>query len=103
MRKDRDYALILNRRSFLMVKSDFLQFSAKDFILDESFQHWINNPNQMPSSEWQEWLAIHPERASAIEKAKSFISAVSEALDEVVALEEAEESWMEIQGRLVLL
>ena len=103
MRKHTDYALILNRRSFLMVKSDFLRFSVKDFILDESFQHWISNPNQKPSNEWGEWLAIYPERVSVVEEAKSFISTVSKALDEVVELEEVEESWMAVHGRLVLV
>ena len=103
MRKHTVHALILNRHSFLMVKSDFLRFSVKDFILDESFQHWINNPSQMPSSEWEEWLTIHPERVSVVEKARSFISVISEGLDEDVELEEAEESWMAVHGRLVLV
>ncbi|MEO5979061.1 MAG: hypothetical protein ABIS36_23070 [Chryseolinea sp.] len=86
-----------------MVKSDFLQFSIKDFILNESFQHWITNPHHVPSEEWPEWLAKYPERVLVVEKAQSFISVVRESLDELVDLEEVEESWMDVQSRLVLL
>lgn len=86
-----------------MVKSDFIQFSVRDFILDESFQHWINNPESVPSDEWGEWLAKYPEQRSVVEEAKSFISVVRVALDEEVALEEVEESWMDVQSRLTVL
>lgn len=85
-----------------MVKSDFLRFSANDFILDDSFQQWVINPHVVPSPDWHDWLREFPTQKPVVEKAKSFVKEMMKVLDEaaVITLEDAETGWKEIENRL---
>lgn len=52
---------------------DLSNFSAKDFLLSESFQQWILEPNEENRSFWVNWLADHPEKCEAILEARSLL------------------------------
>jgi hypothetical protein len=50
--------------------------TTKDFLLNESFQQWILEPNEENRCFWVTWLANHPEKREAILEARSLLKIV---------------------------
>lgn len=53
--------------------TDYCDYSADDFIKDESFQLWVYFPEGEDSHFWEEFVRLHPEKSEAIEEAKEFL------------------------------
>ncbi|MCF6361696.1 MAG: FecR family protein [Cyclobacteriaceae bacterium] len=66
-------------------------YSVEDFIKDDFFVEWVNNPNSKSNEFWSKWMASHPNQVAAILKAQQFITSLRyndfEALKEEEYLE----------------
>jgi transmembrane sensor len=49
---------------------DLSNFSTKDFLLNESFQRWVLEPDEAAKSFWNDWLATHPEKYEMVIEAR---------------------------------
>jgi len=55
---------------------DYADYSVKDFILDESFQKWVLQPDDAICTFWNSWLELHPEKQSVVDEARSTIQSI---------------------------
>jgi ferric-dicitrate binding protein FerR (iron transport regulator) len=55
---------------------NYADYSVKDFILDESFQQWVLQPDEATVIFWTSWLKLHPEKQTTVEEAKNIIRSV---------------------------
>ena len=59
-----------------------------EFIRDDRFIQWVLFPDAVNTAWWEQWMAAHPERAAALEKARSMVLALGKtsqpAVDEVL-------------------
>lgn len=51
----------------------YTDYTEEDFIIDEYFQKWILNPDEMTLNFWENWISEHPEKKEIIENAANFI------------------------------
>jgi transmembrane sensor len=58
---------------------DLINHSVKDFMLNESFQKWILDPDEGVTVFWEEWLAAYPDKAELVREATSLILSLKEA------------------------
>jgi hypothetical protein len=79
-----------------MLKSNFLKYSVKDFLLDESFQHWVIQGHTLSGAGWLNWLKEHPEKHSKIAEAKATMQQLKSGLAEEVSHEDLKEVWIKI-------
>lgn len=49
------------------------QYTVEDFTLDESFRQWVQEPTPINTHFWKTWLAQHPEKAEALEEARTIL------------------------------
>lgn len=56
---------------------EYATFSTQDFVLDEFFQRWIIEPDELTDSFWKAWLRQYPEKQREISEARSIVSALS--------------------------
>jgi transmembrane sensor len=54
---------------------DLINYSVKDFLLNESFQKWILELEEV-NIFWEDWLNAHPDKISLITEAKSAIQSI---------------------------
>jgi ferric-dicitrate binding protein FerR (iron transport regulator) len=59
-----------------------------EFIRDDRFIQWVLFPDAVNTAWWEQWIAAHPERAAALEKARSMVLALGKtsqpAVDEAL-------------------
>ena len=55
---------------------NYVDYSVKDFILDESFQKWVLQPDEDTRAFWEPWLKLHPEKQATVDEAKNFIKSL---------------------------
>ena len=59
-----------------------------EFIRDDRFIQWVLFPDAVNTAWWEQWMAAHPERAAALEKARSMVLALGKtpqpAVDEAL-------------------
>lgn len=58
---------------------DLINYSVKDFMLNESFQKWILEPDEGVNVFWEHWLAAYPDKAELVREATSMILSIKEA------------------------
>ena len=63
---------------------DSSNYSVKDFVLNESFQKWILQPDDEVQFFWMNWLSGHPEKYNIIMEAKFVIQNIQASMDESV-------------------
>ena len=51
----------------------YQHYHFKDFMLDESFQQWVLEPESQPDSFWFTWVSRHPEKENEIRQARQAI------------------------------
>ena len=52
---------------------DYTSFTARDFVLDDSFRQWVLNPNETAMSFWHTYMLRHPEQQETIDEAASIL------------------------------
>jgi transmembrane sensor len=52
---------------------DLSNFSTKDFLLNESFQRWVLESDEVAKCFWEECLAAYPEKYEMISDARTHI------------------------------
>ncbi|MBT30206.1 MAG: hypothetical protein CMO01_11150 [Thalassobius sp.] len=52
---------------------DYKHYKIEDFVLDKSFEEWVNGKNQESIAFWEKWKMEHPERENEIAQAKEMI------------------------------
>ena len=57
---------------------DLSNYSAKDFVLNESFQKWILEPDVETKVFWKDWLTANPDKMELITEARSTIQSIRE-------------------------
>lgn len=55
------------------MEKKYPNFTVQDFIVDESFIEWVNNPSPENVCFWEEFLVEHPHKRLQIEEAIDFI------------------------------
>jgi transmembrane sensor len=63
---------------------DLSNYVVKDFVLNESFQKWILQPDDEIQYFWMNWLKDHPEKCDIIAEAKLFIQNINASMEESV-------------------
>lgn len=71
-------------------------YTFSDFLMDESFTRWAQNPNGKDASFWESWLADHPEKKFEAREAKKIISSLSFS-DKSYSREEVSDLWQKIK------
>ncbi|CAG4990430.1 hypothetical protein DYBT9275_00527 [Dyadobacter sp. CECT 9275] len=62
-------------------------FTAEEFLWDESFRNWVLRPTREDDARWRNWIAENPDKESVILRAKGLVLGISPG---VVALPDAE-------------
>ena len=70
-------------------------YSAEDFLLDESFKKWLLDPDPVTVHFWETWLAQHPEKREAVEEAKEILALIQFKNHPLVA-DDSEQMWKTI-------
>jgi hypothetical protein len=58
---------------------DLINYSVKDFVLNESFQKWILESDEEAKAYWEGWVNAHPNMTELIREARSTILFMKEA------------------------
>ncbi len=74
-------------------------FSAKDFLLNESFQRWVLEPDDDTKSFWETWMTKHPEKYETICEARMQIETMNHFFARVNN-KHAEEVWGKISNSI---
>ena len=61
----------------MATRNDFKDFSEQDFINDKDFQDWVISSDEEKDRFWQVFLAKHPEKKEAIEKARALLMSIA--------------------------
>jgi hypothetical protein len=64
---------------------DFSNYSARDFVLNESFQKWILDPDEKTGAFWEDWINSHPHQSEMIEEAKTTIQGIKSVMEKNAA------------------
>ena len=83
-----------------MLKIDFLKYSVKDFLLDESFQQWVRRKGAVKTGEFDNWLEEYPEKRGVIEQARASMLHLESHFEEDTSQNEIEEIWSRIQNTI---
>jgi len=54
----------------------YKEYGVIDFIKDDFFVNWVQNPNSESEEFWREYVASHPEMIPVINQAKHFVSSI---------------------------
>ncbi len=77
----------------------YLDFTVKDFVLDDAFIQWVIEPDAQSDRFWQSWLRQHPEKAPVVAEARLCIQNLRFRQDALTAMEFSQ-VWQNIeQGR----
>ncbi|HMJ70294.1 MAG TPA: hypothetical protein VK508_15425 [Cyclobacteriaceae bacterium] len=71
---------------------DFSNYSVKDFVLNESFQKWVLQPDEEIQALWDNWLSAHPEKAEIVAEARTTIGNIKRAIEQNVDCD-SEDVW----------
>lgn len=52
---------------------NYQNYATEDFLLDKKFREWVEKPDKESDVFWSEFLARHPEKTEAINKAKEIL------------------------------
>jgi len=83
-----------------MLKTDFLKYSVKDFLLDESFQRRVIGEGNHSVEVWPDWLKEHPEKRTTLEEAQLTTAQLKSQLEQDSLVEDLEEVWIRIENSI---
>jgi len=52
---------------------NYRNFTTEDFIADERFIRWVNQPDKEENRFWNQWLSENPDRANVLAEARLFV------------------------------
>jgi hypothetical protein len=78
MRKCDPWSLFYIGELFSLLLMEPIAYSVKYFVLNESFQKWILEPDVKANVFWEEWLSEHPDKIELIKEARSTIQSIRE-------------------------
>ncbi|MDX2304850.1 MAG: FecR domain-containing protein [Microscillaceae bacterium] len=52
---------------------NYSNFNLEDFVLDETFQRWVKQPDPQNQVFWEDFLRTHPQKRELIEEARKII------------------------------
>ena len=87
MRKRSCLSLSIEVVLFLWLSMDLRSYSVKDFVLSESFQKWILEPDDEVNIFWEDWLNSHPDKMALVREARSTILTIKAAHEKGLARE----------------
>lgn len=88
--------LTINRSGqFYIPTMDLSNNSARDFVLNESFQKWILDPDEETTAFWNAWTTAHPHKAEIVEEARMMILNIKGVLERNVECDR-DEVWKRI-------
>ena len=67
------------RLAFSLPPMDLSNYTVKDFVLNESFQKWILEPDIEATIFWEDWMNAHPDKIELIREAASTIESLRTA------------------------
>jgi len=76
---------------------DILKYSVIDFLLDESFQQWVINPQE---GHWNSLLEQQPTKNDMAEEARVIVSHLKMQFNYTEDLEEQQKLWIRISNTL---
>ncbi|HTE31927.1 MAG TPA: hypothetical protein VK666_16210 [Chryseolinea sp.] len=91
-------ALLLNGRSHLMPKSNFLKYSVKNLLLDESFLDWVIEGHCIAEDARLNWWNEHSEKKTNVGEARAIVQQLRSALNDDVSREDLKEVWAKISN-----
>jgi len=53
---------------------DYTGFDVVDFLSDDFFVSWVNNPTEESNAFWGKWLEQHPDKIETLERARALIA-----------------------------
>ncbi len=56
---------------------EYTTYSVHDFVMDDFFRQWVQQPTANTDSFWNAWLSGHPEKRALIEEARLIVQHVS--------------------------
>lgn len=74
---------------------DFSNYSARDFVLNESFQKWILEPDQETRAFWEDWTTANPNKSETIDEARTIIQSIKSTLGKNIKCD-GDEIWERI-------
>lgn len=92
MRKTDPTSLFYIGEFFPLLPMDLINYSVKDFVLNESFQKWILEPDEEVKTFWEGWLNAHPSKTELIREARSTILFMKET-NEKNLVRECDQVW----------
>jgi transmembrane sensor len=74
---------------------DFSNYSARDFVLNDSFQKWILEPDEETNAYWEEWIISNPNKSEAVEEARALIQSIKSTIEKNIKCDR-DEVWERI-------
>ena len=102
MRKCDPWSLSYIGEFFSLLLMDPIDYSVKNFVLNESFQKWILEPDVETNVFWEEWLSEHPDKIELIREARSTIQSIRETYEKKLTCERGQVWNMIIESILEL-
>jgi transmembrane sensor len=78
---------------------DLTNFSTKDFLLNESFQRWVCDSDEVAKCFWENFLAANPEKYEMISEARTQIETMHQYF-EGSRKEDAADVWQKISNSI---
>ncbi|HEU4632719.1 MAG TPA: FecR domain-containing protein [Flavisolibacter sp.] len=80
------------------MQNDYEHFSPDDFLQDERFLDWLNNPQGEQGPFWESWLSAHPHKQAAVDEARQ-LHALLQTHEEITPAQgDREEVWDKIMA-----
>jgi ferric-dicitrate binding protein FerR (iron transport regulator) len=74
----------------------YTKFTVEEFAMDPAFRQWVATPNKDSNLFWEKFLADHPDKLSAVKKAKKLVQCDWLPIDRLTT-EEEEDLWKAIE------
>lgn len=65
------------------MKQPYVQFTVRDFVLDDAFRRWVFEPNEQSMTFWHTFMLKHPEQQTNIDEATSLLLHLQASYDDL--------------------
>lgn len=78
----------------------FVDYRLEDFVTDDQFCEWVNNPTESSNAFWREWLKNNPSKESLVEEAKATILKLHDSTSTPITKEVISNTWDDIMSSI---